>query len=150
MQELSLRGVFHYFLFTKPEKALLFESLGFREVARAMPYAVLLETGVYSVEQYCREVRAATVALTPGRRAGLVVNCNPFTLGHRAVIEQACERKCGSYCFLSLARTGPCFPLPSACSLFEKGFSDLTNVVVVSAGDYSVFSGYLPCLFYPE
>ena len=34
MAEQQRRGIFHYFLFTRPDKAHLFAGLGFREVAR--------------------------------------------------------------------------------------------------------------------
>ncbi|MDU4961357.1 MAG: [citrate (pro-3S)-lyase] ligase [Sporomusaceae bacterium] len=149
MQELSRRGVFHYLLFTKPERAAQFEALGFSEVARAEPYAVLLETGLYSISQYCREVAAVAAVLPAGRRAAVVVNCNPFTLGHRALIERAAVENDAVIVFV-VSEDRSLFPFAVRLQLVQAGVSDLNNVVVVSGGDYSVSQATFPTYFSRE
>ena len=75
------RGFTNVKVFTKPENQAVFESLGFRLLAAA-PQAVLMENG-RGLEDYCAYLR--------GHRADgvIVMNANPFTLGHRFLVEQA-------------------------------------------------------------
>ena len=75
------RGFTNVKVFTKPGNRTVFESLGFRLLAEA-PKAILMENG-RGLEDYCRYLQGH-------RAAGVIVmNANPFTLGHRFLIEQA-------------------------------------------------------------
>ena len=71
-------------VFTKPEYQSVFESLGFHLIASA-PQAVLLENG-RGLEEYCAYLRSMAV---PGRTGVVVMNANPFTLGHQYLLAQA-------------------------------------------------------------
>ena len=77
----SERGCTNVKVFTKPENRALFESLGFKLLAEA-PKAILLENG-RGLADYCAYLRAHQA---PGV---IIMNANPFTLGHRYLIEQA-------------------------------------------------------------
>ena len=81
ISEASERGYTNVKVFTKPENRALFESLGFKLLAEA-PKAILLENG-RGLADYCVYLRAHPA---PGV---IVMNANPFTLGHRYLIEQA-------------------------------------------------------------
>ncbi len=74
-------------VFTKPEYQTLFESLGFRLLASA-PLAVLMEKG-HGLEDYCAYLRSFRRS---GRIGVVVMNANPFTLGHRYLLEQAASQ----------------------------------------------------------
>ncbi len=75
------RGHTNVKVFTKPGNRSVFESLGFRLLAEA-PKAILMENG-RGLEDYCRYLRSH-------RADGVIVmNANPFTLGHRFLVEQA-------------------------------------------------------------
>ena len=75
------RGHTNVKVFTKPGNRSVFESLGFRFLAEA-PKAILMENG-RGLEDYCRYLRSH-------RADGVIVmNANPFTLGHRFLVEQA-------------------------------------------------------------
>ena len=71
-------------VFTKPEYQAVFESMGFRLLASA-PLAVLLENG-RGLEQYCSYLRSFR---REGRTGVVVMNANPFTLGHQYLLQQA-------------------------------------------------------------
>ena len=77
----SERGYTNVKVFTKPENLSVFESLGFKLLASA-PKAILLENG-RGLADYCTYLRAHPA---PGV---IIMNANPFTLGHRYLIEQA-------------------------------------------------------------
>jgi len=82
--EASARNIHNLKVFTKPENVSVFESLGFRVLAQA-PKAVLMENG-RGLEQYCAYLRSFR---KPGRCGVVVMNANPFTLGHQYLIEKA-------------------------------------------------------------
>ena len=75
------RGYTNVKVFTKPENRSVFASLGFRVLAEA-PKAILMENG-RGLEEYCQYLR---MHQAPGV---IVMNANPFTLGHRYLVEQA-------------------------------------------------------------
>ena len=77
----SERGYTNVKVFTKPENLSVFESLGFKLLASA-PKAILLENG-RGLADYCAYLRAHPA---PGV---IIMNANPFTLGHKYLIEQA-------------------------------------------------------------
>lgn len=146
MQEAGRRGIYHYFIFTKPDKAHLFSALGFKEVGRADPYAVLLEAGIGSIDSYCKEMAALTAHLPSGKRAGLVVNCNPFTLGHQAVIDKAAKEN-AAVVVLVVSEEGSVFPFDIRFSLVKQGLADYDNVVVLPGGKYIVSAATFPGYF---
>lgn len=145
MQELARRGVMHYFLFTKPNKAHLFANLGFKEIVRAEPHVALLETGLGSIDSYCEALKKQTAHLHPNR-AGLVVNCNPFTKGHQALIRKAAEENEGVVVFV-VSEDRSLFPFADRLKLVKAGVADLPNVAVVSGGKYIISSATFPTYF---
>ena len=80
----SARGITELKLFTKPENQAIFESLGFRVIARA-PKAILMENG-RGLERYCAYLKGFA---REGRNGVVVMNANPFTLGHLYLLQQA-------------------------------------------------------------
>ena len=81
---LSLRQGKPVKVFTKPEYRAVFESLGFHLLAQA-PLAILLENG-HGLERYCDYLRSHAL---PGRCGVVVMNANPFTLGHAYLLSEA-------------------------------------------------------------
>jgi len=145
MQEQARRGRIHYFIFTKPSKSYLFEGLGFTEIARAEPYVALLEMGIGSVATYCDSIAKATAHLT-GNPAAIVVNCNPFTKGHQALMRQASRENEAVIVFV-VSEDRSLFPFADRFKLVKEGVADLANVVVVPAGKYMVSAATFPTYF---
>lgn len=146
MSEAARRGFYHYFLYTKPEKSHLFSALGFQKVAQADSYAALLETGLGSIDTYCREIATATAHLTAGPRAALVVNCNPFTLGHQAVIVKA-ARENAAVIVLVVSEDKSLFPFEVRLRLIKEGLAGYPNIAVVPGGKYIVSAATFPGYF---
>ncbi len=81
------RGRGHLFAFTKPHNREIFECLGFTFLAEVPGSAVLLENTPFGFESYLAKLRAQRL---PGTKiGGVVLNANPFTLGHRYLVESA-------------------------------------------------------------
>ena len=83
----SARGILELKLFTKPENQAIFESLGFHVLASA-PKAILMENG-RGLERYCNYLQGFA---KEGRCGVVVMNANPFTLGHQYLLEQASQQ----------------------------------------------------------
>ena len=146
MGEAGRRGIYHYFIFTKPDKAHLFSALGFKEISRVLPYAVLLEAGMGSIDTYCKEMAEQVAKLRIGKRAALVVNCNPFTLGHQAVIAKAAAENPGVV-VLVVSEEGSLFPFDVRLRLVQEGLSSYDNVVVLPGGKYIISAATFPGYF---
>lgn len=144
IQELARRGRFHYFLYTKPDKAWLFADLGLKEIVRGS-HAALLEDGIGNVNDYLKQIKQQTERL-PAQRAGLVMNCNPFTLGHRYLIEKAAQENEGVIVFV-VSEDSSSFPFKDRIALVKAGTQDLKNVAIVETGPYQVSAATFPTYF---
>ena len=80
VSQAAAKGILNLKVFTKPEYRAVFESLGFKLLASA-PLAILMENG-RGLEEYCKYLRQF-------RASGVIVmNANPFTLGHKYLVER--------------------------------------------------------------
>lgn len=148
IQEQARHGILHYLIFTKPDAAPRFIDLGFREIARAAPHAVLLEGGIGSVDDYIASV-AHEAGNLPPERCAVVVNCNPFTLGHRWLLEKAASESQGLIVFV-VSEDLSLFPFKDRFDLVRRGLAHVKNAVVVPTGIYMVSSATFPTYFTRE
>ena len=146
IQQAGQRGVYHYFIYTKPSAAPMFTALGFKEIARIEPHAVLLESGMGSIGDYCREISRKVESLPSGSRAALVVNCNPFTLGHKAVIAKAAKEN-QAVVVLVVSEERSLFPFADRLRLVQEGLAEFSNVIVLPAGKYVISAATFPGYF---
>ena len=86
------RGHFHLFLCTRPCNKERFGRSGFWPIAQSGNNAVLMENTPQGIQRYCRALKCQRKA---GKKIGaIVMNANPFTLGHRHLVEQASAMRC--------------------------------------------------------
>ncbi len=128
--------------FTKPENEALFESLGFTLLASA-PKAVLMENGRGGLPDY--EKYLASLA-RPGRGGAIVMNANPFTKGHRRLIEQAASQVDNLYVIV-VKEDRSRFPYAERKAMIEAGCAGLDNVVVCQGSDYVISAATFPTYF---
>ena len=156
----SEKGLSSLHLFTKPDKAVQFQGLGLRLVASARPYAALLEWGSEGIEEYteslCRTAKQAESEFAerhggaePAAVSALVMNCNPFTLGHRYLVEQAASASDIVY-LLVVEEDKSLFSFKNRFEMVRRGVADLENVVVIPGGRYAVSSLTFPSYFTKE
>lgn len=148
IREAASRGIYHYFIYTRPQKAHIFASLGFKELVRAEPYAALLESGIGSIDQYCKDLVARTKFLPDHNRAAIVMNCNPFTLGHLALIKQAASQH--NVILFIVSEDRALFPFEERFRLVKEGVADLPNVAVIPGGKYIISAATFPGYFTKE
>lgn len=129
------------FIFTKPEHALTFQSLNFTLLA-SQGQAALLEYG-NGLQRWLNSLRSL---VKPGQNGAVVMNCNPFTLGHRHLVETAVRLVDRLYLFV-VREERSVFPFHVRFRLVREGVADLGNVVVLDTAQYAVSSATFPTYF---
>lgn len=129
-------------LFTKPKNRQLFESLSFRLLAEA-PEAILMETGIGGIGN---TVEALKKIKDNGERGVVVMNCNPFTLGHRYLIDQAAKQVERLYVMV-VKEDCSLFAYTERKAMVEQGVADIENVNVIDGSDYAISRATFPTYF---
>lgn len=150
-------------LYTKPHNRQLFESLSFRLIAEA-PNAILMETGVGGIERWSEELRIKNdefgvtndelgvtndeLQIKSVRKpiGAIVMNANPFTLGHRFLVEQSSELVERLYVVV-VREDCSMFSYSERKAMVIQGVRDIGNVVVVDGSDYAVSAATFPTYF---
>ena len=151
-------------LFTKPQNRQMFESMSFRLLAEA-PKAILMETGIGGIKRYCEELKrekgkvkseksnSELHHLNPSTpqpimpQSGIIImNCNPFTLGHRYLIEQAAQQVDTLY-ILVVREDCSMFGYDERKAMIVRGVAHINNVVVCDGSEYSISATTFPTYF---
>lgn len=69
----------------------------------------------------------------------IVVNCNPFTLGHRYLIEEAASQ-CDHLMVFVVEEDQSFFTFDERMALIEKGVADFENITVIPSGRFIISS----------
>ncbi len=141
-QEAFRRGLRHLFLYTKPKNRFMFEGLSFYRVAETAD-TLLMENVKGGVQQFVADLPRPETAGTVG---AIVANCNPFTLGHRYLVEQAAAQ-CDTLHLFVLSEDKSFFPAADRLELVKQGVADLKNVWVHPTGDYLISAATFPTYF---
>lgn len=129
------------FVFTKAEYAASFRALNFTLLAN-QGRVVLLEYG----KGLSNWLNSKRPLLRAGVNGAVVVNCNPFTNGHRFLIEEAARQVDNLYVFV-VREDRSIFPFDVRFRLVSEGVRDLANVVVLDTSRYIVSSATFPTYF---
>jgi len=134
------------FVFTKPKTAVLFESLGFSMIATAEPLFSVLEFGYESIKDYQNYLLKNKKETKTDSIAAIVVNCNPFTNGHKFLIEKAASENELLYLFV-VSENLSVFPFELRWELIKKGIAHLDNVIMLTTESYIVSGAIFPNYF---
>lgn len=134
------RGERHLFLFTKPENQRMFADFGFYPIS-ATEDMLLMENERGGIDRF-----VASLEQGHGRQAAVVANCNPFTQGHRFLVEEAAAR-CDTLHLFVLSEDASLFPADVRMALVRRGVADLQNVLVHATSDYLISSATFPTYF---
>ena len=137
------QGNSHVFLYTKAKNARIFADLGFYEIARVEGELVFLEN---RRDGFGRYLKALAKTRQEGKCAAIVMNANPFTLGHRHLVEQAAAENDWVHLFLLSEEAGP-IPFSVRKRLVREGVADLKNVILHDSGPYIISSATFPSYF---
>ncbi|HZZ83974.1 MAG TPA: [citrate (pro-3S)-lyase] ligase [Anaeromyxobacteraceae bacterium] len=129
------------FVFTRPEHVPSFEALNF-ELLAGGGRAALLEYG----GELRRHLERHRPLVREGNNGAVVVNCNPFTLGHRHLVEEA-ARRCDTLYVFVVREDRSAFPFEARLRLVREGTRDLANVRVLDTSHYAVSAVTFPSYF---
>lgn len=151
-------------LFTKPQNQKMFESMSFRLLAEA-PKAILMETGIGGIKRYSEELESEKGKVKSEKSNGklhhlnpstpqpimppsgiIIMNCNPFTLGHRYLIEQAAQQVETLY-ILVVREDCSMFGYDERKAMIVRGVAHINNVVVCDGSEYSISATTFPTYF---
>lgn len=139
------KGQKHLFLYTKPRNKYMFQNLFFYPAAQTKD-VLLMEDKKDGLKQYIQSLPLFPEAETIG---AAVMNCDPFTNGHRYLIETAAKDCDHLYVFV-LSEDHGHFPSKDRLNLVQAGTSDLQNVIVTETGPYMISSATFPTYFLPD
>ena len=83
---------------------------------------------------------------TPPHGGVVVMNCNPFTLGHRYLIEQAAKQVERLYVMV-VKEDCSIFAYTERKAMVEQGVADIENVNVIDGSDYAISRATFPTYF---
>lgn len=131
------------FLYTKSKNACIFADLGFYEIARTEDGLSFMENRRDGFKRYLTDLAKTR---RPGRCAAIVMNANPFTFGHRHLVETAAAENDWLHLFLLSEEAGP-IPFALRKRLVQEGTADLSNVILHDSGPYIISSATFPSYF---
>ena len=141
-QDAFQAGHSHLFLYTKPKNREMFSSLFFYPIAETAD-VLLMENKENGIENY---LETLPDDLCGGTVGALVMNCNPFTKGHRYLIETAAKECLRVYVFV-LSEDKSQFSAADRLEMVKQGTADLPNVKVLPTGPYLISSATFPTYF---
>lgn len=142
---------------TKAAEAEKFAALGF-DLVTASPSSALLEFGNPRYAQWATKTRqdlqAALSSFTsPAAHKNMaegfgcvIMNANPFTLGHRELVMQA-HGATGKVVVFVVEEEASTFPFALRHALVSKGLADIHGVVVLPGGPYIISRASFPSYF---
>ena len=148
------RGNTSLFLYTKCNTARFFGDLGFYEIARVEGKVVFMENRRTGFADYLKRLQKETADFTategnpapPVKSGAIIMNANPFTLGHRYLVEQAAAAVDLLHVFV-VSEDASLVPFSVRRQLVSEGCADLSNVVCHETGPYMISSATFPSYF---
>lgn len=134
-------GFSHLFLYTKPENEHIFSSLFFYTVAKT-DKVLLMENRQGAVTSFINSLNKEAAE----NAGACVMNCNPFTLGHRYLIETS-SKMCNHLYVFVVSEDKSEFSFKDRLEMVKRGTSDLTNVTILETGPYLISSATFPTYF---
>ena len=138
------RGNTHLFLYTKGDSARFFGDLGFYEIARINGQIVFMENKRTGFSGYLNSLEKQKESAP--RVAALVMNANPFTLGHQYLVEKAASENDILHLFI-VSEDASLVPFSVRKKLVMEGTAHLKNIRYHDSGPYIISNATFPSYF---
>ncbi|MDY2852505.1 MAG: [citrate (pro-3S)-lyase] ligase [Acidaminococcus fermentans] len=138
------RGNLHLFLYTKCSSAKFFGDLGFYEIARIEDQIVFMENRKDGFSSYLDNLARSRVEAP--KVAAIVMNANPFTLGHQYLVEKAAAENDLVHLFM-VSEDASLFPYAVRKQLIQEGTRHLSNLRYHDSGPYIISQATFPSYF---
>lgn len=145
-------GLKTIFIFTKLKNLAFFKSYNFIELASGNEACLLYkseQTIEAILENAINETHIDTNNLESKQIAAVVINANPFTLGHRYLIERAASKQ--DYVFVFVVEENKSFfSFHDRFFLVQENCRDISNVIVLPSTKFLISSATFPSYFLKE
>ncbi|MDO4264854.1 MAG: [citrate (pro-3S)-lyase] ligase [Eubacteriales bacterium] len=145
------KAVTHLFIYTKPKNLDMFADMGFHTILMTKDI-LFMENRSRGFESFMRALREETPeeALRKDAVIGAVVaNCNPFTLGHRYLLEEALKR-CDYLHLFILSDDRGAFRAEERYAMVQAGIRDMERVILHRTSDYMISAATFPTYFFKD
>ena len=127
------RGLNHLFLYTKNKSMKFFKDLGFYEIINIENQIVFMENKRTGFSDYLDNLKKE---MREGKKiASLIMNANPFTLGHQYLVEKAASENDILHLFI-VSDDSSLVPFKVRKKLVIEGTKHLKNISYHETGDY--------------
>jgi [citrate (pro-3S)-lyase] ligase len=125
----------------------IFEDMGFTEITRLDGVISLLENDPKGLTNFLKKLKKKR---QDGRIiSSIVMNCNPFTLGHQYLIEYVSNNSDVVHVFV-VWEDRSVFPNDVRYRLVKAGIKHLPNVIIHKGKDYIISNSTFPSYFIKE
>jgi len=142
------RGNFHLFIYTKYTTYHLFKTLGFYEIVNIKDQIVFMENKKTGFSDYLNSLKNTKPKDNTNYKkiASIVMNANPFTLGHLYLIEKASQENDLVHLFI-VSEDKSIVPFEIRKKLIMEGTKHLKNIIYHDTGYYIISSATFPSYF---
>jgi [citrate (pro-3S)-lyase] ligase len=147
VRQAAARNLFHLFLYSNPDNEMLFRGWGFYPLVRVPDLVLLMENSPIAIQRYCDTLCAQR---QPGQKiGGIVLNANPFTLGHRYLVEQTAAACDWLHVFV-VREDASEFSYADRFALVAAGVNDIAKLTLHPGSDYIISRATFPGYFLKE
>ncbi len=143
-------NLIHTFVYTKPSTSKFFKDLGFFPIVEIPDQLVFLENKRHGFQRYLEKLKKETSdqvnQLVSGSQAAIIMNANPFTNGHLALVERAAQENDLVHLFI-VSEDSSLFPFSIREHLVKLGTAHLSNIVYHRTESYLISSATFPAYF---
>ena len=142
------RGNFHLFIYTKYTIYHLFKNLGFNDIVRIKDQIVFMENKKTGFKDYLNTLSKTKTnnSSNNNKIAAIVMNANPFTLGHQYLVEKASKENDLLHLFI-ISEDKSIVPFDIRKRLIIEGTKHLSNIIYHDSGPYIISSANFPSYF---
>lgn len=137
------RGRNELFLFSTPKNKTFFEDCGFHLIEEVGSDVILMENS-HNLQEYqetlCSHKKEGSII------GSIVMNANPFTLGHRYLVEQAAARTDWLHLFI-VREDSSTFKFVDRIKLVREGLAHVENLTIHEGSDYIISKATFPTYF---
>jgi [citrate (pro-3S)-lyase] ligase len=140
------REIGDLYIFTKPSNIKFFKSSGFKEIMKSDDVALLC-TDQDVISKYIDNIKHKIPFCDDGVTAAIVMKADPFTYGHRYLVETA-SKSCDRLLLFVVQEGDTFFKYQKRYSMISQGVADLHNVYIFGTSSLMVSPLTFPSYFY--
>ena len=146
VQVLNERNIYHYFVFTSPEKEKVFASFSMKRVVKTMN-TVLLEGGDDILNVLGR--LKSEYKISDNKKGCVIINANPMTLGHLYLVEEGAKNH-DEFLVFVVSEDLSSFKFEDRVNIIKDATKHLKNVTILPTLSYLVSKVTFPKYFLKE